>query len=87
MVRACQKNTICRVPYVNAPLDQNHPVTKVESGRAGPGPDTLWTLARALDGLFAVLTGTLEPGDSRHCADRVLVRTVRCLHRARRVRI
>jgi hypothetical protein len=28
---------------------------------AGPGPDTLGTLARALDGLFAVLVGTLEP--------------------------
>jgi hypothetical protein len=31
------------------------------SGRAGPGPDTLWTLARVLDGPFAVLAGTLEP--------------------------
>ena len=40
------------------------------SGPADPGPDTLWTLARALDGLFAVLAGTLEPDYSRHCADR-----------------
>ena len=39
------------------------------------------------DGLFAVLAGTREPGDPRHCADRVLVRTIRCLHRARRVMI
>jgi hypothetical protein len=31
------------------------------SGRARPGPDTLWTLAKALDGPFAVLAGTLEP--------------------------
>jgi hypothetical protein len=33
-------------------------------GRKWPrrsGPDTLWTLARALDGPFAVLAGTLEP--------------------------
>jgi hypothetical protein len=52
------------------------------SGRAGPGPDTLWTLARALDGPFAVLAGTLEPGDSRHGADRVLVRTDVCIELA-----
>ena len=32
-------------------------IAQAGSGRADPGPDTLWTLARALDGLFAVLAG------------------------------
>jgi hypothetical protein len=66
---------------------QGPTIAQAGSGRAGPGPDTLGTLAKALDGLFAVLAGTLEPGDWRHCAGRVLVRTVRCLHRIRRVMI
>jgi hypothetical protein len=62
------------VPYVFAgTLDQrshiagafrvgHRPVAAAgRSGRAGPGPDTLWTLAGALDDLVAVLAGTLEP--------------------------
>ena len=62
-------------------------MAQIASGRADPGPDTLGTLATALDGLFAALAGTGEPGDSRHWPDRVLVRIFRCLHRACRVMI
>jgi integrase len=64
------------------------PVTSMAgSGRAGPGPDTLWTLARALDGPFAVLAGTLEPATGAMVPIVYWVRTVRCLHRACRVMI
>jgi 4-hydroxy-4-methyl-2-oxoglutarate aldolase len=59
-------------------------IAQIRSGPANPGPDTLCTLASAPGALFCVLTVALEPDDSRHCADRVLVRTTLCLHRAPR---
>jgi hypothetical protein len=47
--------------------------------RADPGPDTLCTLARAPRAVLFVLACAVEPGEWCHCADHVLVRTVRCL--------
>jgi hypothetical protein len=73
----------------DAPGLGNHPLSGEAVGRFAPPRvgDTLCTPARAPDAGLCVLACVLETGGWRRCADRVLVRTTRCLPRIRRVMI